>query len=45
VGLKKCCIFAALLEKEIYEQELFTYSPTRYYYSLGKQAEVSLVCI
>jgi len=27
------------------EQELFTYSPTRYYYSLAKQAEVSLVCM
>ncbi len=25
------------------EQKLFTYSPTRYYYSLAKQAEVSLV--
>ena len=27
------------------EQKLFTYSPTRYYYSLAKQVEVSLVCM
>ncbi len=26
------------------EQQFSTYSSTRYYYSLAKQAEVSLVC-
>ena len=27
------------------EQKLLTYPPTRYYYSLAKQVEVSLVCV
>ena len=30
--------------KQDNEQKLFTYSPTRYYYSLAKQVEVSMVC-
>ena len=30
--------------KQDNEQKLFTYSPTRYYYSFAEQVEVSMVC-